>query len=266
VNALKEMMTGNPDAAESLSKKYQLPFQVLDAPVTATDDNNGERPFLLCRYNRVGDKHRSPWTNKLYPGGDEVDTKEPDDLRLFEDKVNQVWNSYMNLYYGHAAVGSVYLSEWDKGAFQGVFGIQKKCSSGSWNSIHFVHVNNPEEKTCKYRVESLVLVVLEPDIDGKGETSKLDISASLSKETSKDCKIQQTMLAASHIENIGMLIEANEIDLRSSLERVHVPKTQEIVDSIQKDEPKMHTRVNPLMGMIMDSDLLKKKLAKSGGE
>jgi hypothetical protein len=69
------------------------------------------------------------------------------------------------------------------------------------------------------------------------------------------------MLLASHIENLGTLIEANEIDLRSSMERVHVPKTQEIMNDIQKSEPKRPVAVNPLMGMIMNSDMLKKKLA-----
>jgi len=245
-------MKDNPDASDALAKKYQLPFEVMDV------EDKGERPFLICRYNRVGDKHRSPWTNDLYPKADGDGPQEDDELRNLELKVNHVWDAYKNLYYGPQAVGSVYLQDSDKEAFRGVFGIQKKCGAGSWNSIHFIHVDNPEEKTCSYRVESSVLMILEPSIAGT-----VDLSASLSKQTSKVCKIQKTMLEASHIENIGKLVEANEIDLRSNLERVHIPKLQEILDNIQKKKEKSYRpAVNPLMGMIMESDVLKKKLAK----
>jgi len=262
VKGLSELLNDNPDAKDALQKKFQLPLRVMEPE----EDEKGEKPFLLCRYNRVGDKHRSPWTNNLYPKSDDNGGKsasaggeEDDELRLLEAQVNEVWDAYKNLYYGHEAVGSVYLKETDKGAFEGVFCIQKKCSAGSWDSIHFVHVDEPQEKTCNYRVESSALVVVNGSADDDNKQTSVDTSASLSKETNKTCKISPTMMTASHIENVGELIEANEIDLRSSLERVHIPKTQEIVDDIKKSSPKMPTGANPLMGMIMGSDVLKKK-------
>ena len=263
------LLKENVAASEALQNKHQLPFHVFE------DVEGKDKPFLMCRYNRVGDKHRSPWTNQLYPRTDDDaaadrDLQSDDDnLRLLEAKINGVWESYKNLYYGHDSVGSVYLRDrgpdMPKGAFLGVFGIQKVCSAGSWNSLHIMHVDEPEEKTCNYRVESSVVLVLNPNGDDSTGLSKVDLSAALSKESSKTCKISQATLTSSHIENIGTLIEANEIDLRSSMERVHVPKTQEIMNDIQKSEPKKPVQVNPLMGMIMGSDLLKKKLASEAG-
>ena len=103
-------------------------------------------------------------------------------------------------------------------------------------------------------------MVLDPT-EGNSSATKVDLSANVSKETSKTCKVSSSSISSSHIENIGTLIEANEIDLRSTVERVHIPKTHEIMNDIQKSEPKRPVAVNPLMGMIMNSDMLKKKLA-----
>lgn len=245
---------------DKLQTRNPLPFAVLE--------ELEDKPFLICRYNRVGDKHRSPWTNKLYPpGSDDGEAVQGDEeLRLLEAKFNQVWGSYKNLYYGHDSVGSVFLQDRGdttqplRGGFQGMFGIHKECTTGTWDSIHIVHVDEPTDKTCNYRVESSVLMVLDPT-EGNALATKVDLSACVSKETSKTCKVSVSSISSSHIENVGTLIEANEIDLRSTLERVHIPKTQEIMNDIQKSEPKRPVAVNPLMGMIMNSDMLKKKLA-----
>jgi hypothetical protein len=74
------------------------------------------------------------------------------------------------------------------------------------------------------------------------------------------------MLAMCHIENIGDIIESNEIDLRSMIEQVHVPKTQSILIDIQKQAPKKPQGPNPIMGLMMESDVLKKRLAKAEPE
>jgi hypothetical protein len=112
---------------------------------------------------------------------------------------------------------------------------------------------------CEYRVETFVVVVLDPSDD---KDLQVDLSASLSKDVTKQCKITPSMMTASHIENIGEIIESNEMDLRSQLERVQVPKVVELIDSLMKEKTKFKPPVNPLMGMIMDSSVLKKKLAK----
>lgn len=187
-------------------------------------------------------------------------------MRYFEGTVNSVWESYKNSYYGHESVGSVYLKEDPAGtSFTGMFLVHKLCSSGSWDALHVVRVAEPTDEMCYYQVESKVLVTV-ATTSTEGDTSPMEISALLSKETAKECKFHHAQVFACHIENMGTLIEANEIDLRSQTERVQVPKMQEILDDLQKQEQKMPAQVNPLMGMIMGSDLLKKKLAAGGGD
>lgn len=291
----------NPDAKEALLKKYQLPFEVIDPAEeddADADAKKRDKPFLKCRYNRVGDRHRSPWTGRLYPGGggEEGGKKagsqdDDDEIRILEGQFNAVWDSYRNLYYGSSAevsAGSVFLQKSQKeGSFEGVFGISKKCDAGSWDSIHFVHAGKPyvevendkEVTKCKYIVDTTVLVVLvHESSDGKegdAVTTSADTSAYLSKETSRVCKmnVPSMHVDACHIENIGEIIEGNEIDVRSNVERIYIPKARDVVDDICKKakdgggQPKIPTMVpgvgvNPLMGMVMNSDMLKKRRAQ----
>lgn len=271
--------SSEPDASEALRKEHPIPFRVVEPKGAA---NDGERPFLACGYNQTKNgatqqQHRSPWTNARHPKGGESAATNGDDalevseeLRLLEMTFNDVWDSYKNLYYGHDSVGSVFLKESDSGAFEGLFGIQKKTSNGSWNSVSLVRVDEPGEKECTYTVETSLCLILEPSISGcddeaLGSSTKADISLTMTKDVTKACKIQPDKgvpVNVSHIEHIGTLIEANEIDLRSNLEKVLIPKNQEIMATIQKKQQK-RPQVNPLMGMVMQSDLLKKRLAKA---
>lgn len=260
-----------PQVIETLDTNYPLPFAVLEV------EEDGEKPFLLCQHNRIDDEtYRSPWTNKMYTKDgtmiktNKLSNNEDDDLRQFETQVNDVWLAYKNLYYGHDSVGSVYLQESDKGAFQGVFGIHKELPTtddneegSSWDCISHVHVDEPDDKTCNYKVETSVVMVLRTR-NGEAK-STTTASSSVSKTVSKTLKVSPNIIWLSHTENIGTLIEANEIDLRSNLERVYLPKTRETIDDIQKKAFRIPAQANPLMGMIMGSDMLKKKLAANGG-
>lgn len=262
----KRLLHDNLDASDALLKKHPIPFQVVNPKC------NGEQPFLACEYNRTTDnRYRSPWTNASHPKLDDDDNESKntafetnEELRLLETTFNEVWGAYKNLYYGNDAIGSVYLQDSDSGAFQGLFGIQKNITSGSWNSVSFVRITELGEKECTYTVETSLHLIVEPSIDDVVGTTKADISLHVSKDVTKACKIQpdKVPINVSHIEHIGSIIEANEIDLRSHMEKVLIPKNQEIMDTIQTKQLK-RPQVNPLMGMVMNSDLMKKKLAKA---
>lgn len=198
----------------------------------------------------------------MHPGAKKLEDDDDDnDFRLLELTYNEVWDAYKSLYYGHDAVGSVYLKQQGQdSAFQGMFGVYKKRdNAGSWHSASFVHVDKPGPETCQYRVETFLVVTVEPSEDPE---LQVDLSAALSKEVTKECKINPAMITSSHIENLGDLIETNEMELRSQLERVQVPKAVDLIDALMKEKAKFKPPVNPLMGMIMDSSVLKKKLGK----
>jgi F-actin capping protein, beta subunit len=274
--------------------KYYIPFQVVVVDESNTLD--GERPFLICAYNneRSNQLYRSPWTNRLYDNSstdrdhnersgnsstiDAIVEVKNEELRRLEVTFNEVWDAYKNLYYGHDSVGSVYLkeSDLDNGSFEGLFGIQKKTNVGSsWNSASIVHVYLINENECQYSVETSLCVVLAPPMDTNDNdddnnhvvgtvTTTADVSALMTKTCTKTCTLQpdRVPVHVSHIEHIGTMIEANEIDVRSNLERVWIPKNQEIMSTLQKKQIQ-RPQVNPLMGMVMNSDVLKKRLAKT---
>jgi len=291
LKCLSDVLKGQKDAAASLQTKHYIPFSVVDSP------EKGEKPYLTCRYNQIADgEYRSPWATaakekerletkqrsrrvqressisvkvEVEPTPkkeDEVQDEEEEELRRFELTFNEVFDSYKTLYYGHESVASVFLNDIEDGSFEGLFGIHKKTRAGSWDSVSLVRVGEPGEKHCTYKVETSVCVVLEPAIDSDTETCKTntDISVTVSKSVTKECKLfpEKVPLNISHIENIGTLIEANEIDIRSNLERVLIPKNQEILDTVLKKKKETRPQVNPLMNMVMGSDMLKKKLSR----
>ncbi len=266
--------------------QHYLPFQVVD-----NSSEEGERPFLICEYNGVGSgQYRSPWTNRLYrwkknENGDNdlqsinvnpVTTNEK--VRDSEEAFNQVWDAYKNLYYGAEAVGSVYLNcgDGETSHLEGCFCVQKLCSDvgASWNSISLVRASEVSECEYEYTIDTTVHVVLRPMMapndersESTSETNKITIGTTMSKSTCKTCKVQPDKEGSykSHIEHIGTIIEANETELRSNLERNVIPKHQETVVAIQSKQTR-RPQVNPLMGMMMNSDMLKKRIAKSNSE
>lgn len=257
---------------DQLEKDFPVPFAVCSFDT----NNNGsassakkEKPFVMCNYNKVANgEYRSPWNNKVYQkGGVLTATKSPqtDEMLLFlENKFNTVWSAYAKMYYGSQAVSSCFLGETESKKFQAVFCILKSCEEGAWHGHHVVHLDDPEETTCKYHVLSTVWVQVNPDCSDYSDPTKVDASAYLTKELHKVMKIERFFLEEYHLQNIGSLVETNEIEMRSSLEQVLLPKTKDVIDSMQK-EPEKPRKANPLMGMIMDSNVLKnKKMGQKG--
>lgn len=199
-------------------------------------ESEESKDFLKGPFNAVGDDFRSPWTNQLLPSG-----KEADEENALERSWNPVWEAYKNLYYGHEAVSSVFVETNEDDTFQAYFGIAKGDVWHSWHSVQF------EPATQRYHVDTWVWTVV--------RCAHSELGASWHKETTKVCPGKYYM------ENIGKILEANEMELRSNLERVHIPKAKEFVDELQKEKT-VSRGVNPLMGMIMNSDMLKKKLAR----
>jgi len=302
LECLCELLKCNSDAVASLKTKHYIPFKVLDSGAKGEKPF-----LLCQYNHTEAGKYRSPWTNVLHdaiqprikvtkeedadkndaarrppppkqtsssilvrmdPASTKKEDTEEEKLRRLELTFNEVWGSYKSLYYGPESVGSVFLRETKDGsAFEGMFGIQKTTATGSWNSVSLVHVGEPGEELCNYKVETFLVVVLEPQLDDAGGDScstSTDISVTVSKAVVTECKLfpHKIPINVSHIENVGKLIEANEIDLRSSLEKVLIPKNEEILDVTLKKKRETRPQVNPLMGMVMNSDLLKKKLSK----
>ncbi len=231
-----------------------LPFDVLQ---NVGDDNAEEKPFLLSVFNHAtSGAYRSPHTSRLFTVQDhkvsQIAPPKPlseDDreLRNLEKAMNEVWYAYTALYYGFDSVGSVFLTKpghtakrfdtvesvalsktRSKGYMEGMFGVQKRAEGNdvaSWDCVHIVHVEEQKDKMCNYRVESAVVMTISPYTGSK-------ISSSLQKETNKTLPVRPATVGGSHIENLGKIIEDVETEFRSKLERVDIPKTIDVVESM----------------------------------
>eukprot|EP00980_Cylindrotheca_fusiformis_P002826 scaffold672_cov126-Cylindrotheca_fusiformis.AAC.27 len=242
-NAVETLIGDDKAALNSFRHKHLLPLDAFTSIPPAEKGEKEEKRFLKSAYNtseRGG--FRSPWTNRYYlikksASGIDIDIYEKpvppqeQDVRAIEGAANEVWEAYTHLYYGPDAIGSVFLKPREKtGTFEGFFGIHKRTDdNGTWDSVHLVQVDEPneEEATCTYRVESAVVMSLSP-------YEKATISSSLTNDTIKTCNIRFSGVTGSHLENIGTIIEDIEIDFRSRMERVDIPRTMDVVESIYR--------------------------------
>jgi len=209
------------------------------------DDQTEEKPFLQCLYNYSDKGYRSPWTNRWYvftkasDGGQDIDIYErpippaEQELRRIEYAANEVWDAYTQLYYGKDAIGNAFFKKGSKGSlWEGIFGVHKHCKKeGSWDTVHVVQLKPNGDQSCDYRVDSAALVVLRTD------DKHSSVSASLTKETLKTCKLRSSALISSHLENLGSIMEDVEMEFRSRLERVDIPKAIDVMQAVYRKKP-----------------------------
>jgi F-actin capping protein, beta subunit len=286
-----------------LTARQMLPLVACRPPPSsdsATCAATEEKPFLQTPFNLIddGETYESPWTHQCYTGsGDDCQktTKTAEsssssssssklspasqsDVQGFQDAVNEVWDAYRQLYYGHDAVASVFIQPTRTStdaslALEAVFAVSKQVQDGStaqWQSIHVVQISPPDlgsaDKTCDYAIDSAVWCDLHPAVAAKGQkyysdtAARIDLSSLLQRSTSKTCpllkseaKAKLQIPLASHVENIGTLLEQIEADIRSHVERVSMPKTTEVATCMWR-EPGRSATVHLVTAAEMAAD------------
>ena len=268
-----------------------------------SEEDDIEKPFLVCSYNQVGDHdYVSPHTHRVFTIEESSDgsavlsassprhhhttsnqnqaqqvdqdhdgkRQQERDIQAFQQATNEVWNVYTQLYYGGEGVGSVFFkrpaaspsgSEQLSFAMEGIFGIHKSTTTtsagggGSWDSVHVVHIDPPnvKEGTCQYRIQSAVVLSMRPKAPNATTTTTTLISSILQKETVKVLKLQpspssssssRTMMMSSHLEHLGKLIEEVEIGFRSKLERIDIPQSLDILESMYDPQQAQEEMMN----------------------
>ncbi|KJA14529.1 hypothetical protein HYPSUDRAFT_49096 [Hypholoma sublateritium FD-334 SS-4] len=207
------------------------------------------REYLACDYNRDGESYRSPWSNEYDPPIDDGAVPSVK-MRKLEIQANEAFDTYREMYY-EGGVSSVFL--WDPedpsggSNFAGVVVLKKTMSpatayepSGSWDSIH-VFETVERGRQAHYKLTSTVMLQLitrrGSEVDSKGPADKkgpegwkrdgeVSLSGSMTRQSEQDWPLQDS---ASHITNIGKMIEEMEIKMRNLLQEVYFGKTRDIV-------------------------------------
>ncbi|CCH60969.1 hypothetical protein TBLA_0D04730 [Henningerozyma blattae CBS 6284] len=233
---LNNLISLEPSIAEDLLSSIDLPLKV-------QQDNN--REYLCCDYNRDIDSYRSPWSNEYLPklSAEEVaESPFPSDkLREFEIIFNDSIDIYKDLYY-EGGISSAYF--WDnedgdyedKGELSGVVLFKKKQDSENcWDSIHVVEVLKDGQEY-SYRVTTTIILNLQ---NNNAEITKaMNLSGNLTKQHEKSVKFNgDDKLNNFHIVNLGSLIEDIEIKMRTMLEVVYFEKTRDIFHEIKNSIP-----------------------------
>jgi len=244
-----------PDAADDL-------LSSVDQPLKVRMDKTTGREYLICDYNRDGESYRSPWSNEYDPPLSDGTIPTPK-LRKLETQANEAFDDYREMYY-EGGVSSVFLWDLDDGSggFAGVVLLKKELkpqqateASGSWDSIH-VFETAERGRTAHYKLTSTVMLQM---LAGKGQLRKedhkaspgtshgpewtktaadnVDLSGSMTRQAEADAPITD---GASHIVNVGRMIEDMEIKMRNLLQEVYFGKTRDVVfdlrsvDSLEK--------------------------------
>ena len=72
-------------------------MSVTDQELVVAYDEAANREYLCCVYNQDGASFRSPWTNRYFPELENGGAVPEEDLRLFEQDANEVFNEYRRM-------------------------------------------------------------------------------------------------------------------------------------------------------------------------
>ncbi|KAJ5342721.1 WASH complex F-actin capping protein beta subunit [Penicillium brevicompactum] len=200
-----------PELTEDLLASVDQPLEIRRCPQT-------NRDYLLCDYNRDGDSYRSPWSNEFDPPLEDG-TVPSERVRKLEIAANESFDVYRELYY-EGGVGSVYFWDLDDG-FAGVILLKKGVtpgsqSSGEWDSIHVFEATD-RARMCHYKLTSTVILHLANKTEALGE---MDLSGNMTRQVEVDLPVESD---ASHVANVGRLVEDMELKMRNLLRMLLLP-------------------------------------------
>ena len=211
----------------------ELLHRVVEFPLQSAEDPLTDKRFILCDFNKYGSSHRSPHSQTWVPPLAQDQQHLSDTLRTFESHANEVWEAYTQLYYGKDALGSVYVKE-VSASLVACFLISKsvhndeRLAEGQWDSVHMVHVGKVSNTSCTYKINSQISISMDP-------TADTSLSAHVSRTTTQTLPVSNQHYV-SHLENMGKMIEDIEIELRSNLDVVTIPKTQQVLSGLRRKQ------------------------------
>ncbi|KAI9725184.1 MAG: F-actin-capping protein subunit beta [Chrysothrix sp. TS-e1954] len=218
-----------PHLTEELLSSVDQPLEVRRCKKTGRD-------YLLCDYNRDGDSWRSPWSNEFepeIPEGEGEGTFPSKRIRTMEVKMNEAVDIYRELYY-EGGISSVYFWDVDDG-FAGVILLKKSVTpqsknDGAWDSIHVFEALD-RARMCHYKLTSTVILHMGAVTEALGS---MNLSGNLTRQVETDIQVEGD---ASHVANVGRMVEDMEGKMRNLLQEVYFGKAKDVVADLRSIPP-----------------------------
>jgi len=220
------------DYEEKLFQKVDFPLKV------KTDDSNG-KDFVAGEYNRDGDSHRSPWSNKFFPEMEEG-LKPSNELRKLENELNMIFDLYRDQYYHKKGVSSVFafsLGNSDANKFGITCTVRKELvasakskDTGEWNSTHVISCTKENDSKFSYQCISSLLISIDV---GDKNLGTCTLSGTVQDENTQSCSFDKKDWIQSHVTNIGKLVEEQETKLLGQIGTIYFGKCDHILQHLR---------------------------------
>ena len=226
---------------KDIYKNFPLQFKI----------NNSDPlgPFIESEFNKDENSYRSPWSNKYFPPK-ESDKLLPNELRILEERLNQLIKLYLKVYYSEDAISSAYIMFQDESISNGflcyVFIRSSIKNSENLKDDSFLESTNiisvkfmrersdtPNKEKIKiiYKTNTIFLFQLE-----------LKNSGNCTYSGTKFCECSKTTYTTNyfdydkHLKYIGKSIEENEGNLRLKVDQIYLEKNNYICKEMRLEE------------------------------
>mmetsp|Transcript_11467 Transcript_11467/g.35409 ORF Transcript_11467/g.35409 Transcript_11467/m.35409 type:complete len:176 (-) Transcript_11467:734-1261(-) len=165
--------------------------------------------------------------------------------------------------YYEGGVSSVYFWELEAESFACCVLIKKdaeekkKLQAGNWDAIHVVEVRPLGPKRAAYKLTTTIMLRITTAHNVGKNSGSLGLSGSLTRQKEEELTITDI---ASHVSNMGRMIEDMENRMRDTVQAVYFGKTKSVVDGLyQSQGVSMVQKKDMLASALMAEMALKKK-------
>jgi len=207
-------------------------LNTIDQPLQTAKDAQGNA-YLLCDYNRDGDSYRSPWTNEYDPPLSDGVLPSPK-LRAMETLANDIFEGYREMYY-EGGISSVYFWDLDESSFAACVLVKKdaeekkKLEAGNWDAIHVVEVRPLGPKRAAYKLTTTIMLRIKTGHAVGVHEGEMNLSGSLTRQKEEELAVGDV---ASHVANMGRMVEEMENRMRDTLQSIYFGKTKSVVNGL----------------------------------
>jgi hypothetical protein len=114
---------------------------------------------------------------------------------------------------------------------------------GAWDSIHVFEAQD-RARTCHYKLTSTVILQLSTAAEALGS---MNLSGNLTRQVELDMPIEDD---ASHVANVGKLVEDMESKMRNLLQEVYFGKAKDVVGDLRSKSTSMNAPDPPSQLML----------------